>query len=127
VTGFTTLPLRVASFIGFGFSLFGFATLGYTIGRYFIHGGSVPGFPFLASIISIFSGTQLFALGILGEYLARMHFRLMDRPSYAIHYSADRNRNESEVERPEPNHSGHLAKATQGPVSSIAAVSSRDL
>jgi glycosyltransferase involved in cell wall biosynthesis len=86
VTGFTTLPLRVASFTGFGFSLFGFGILGYTIGRYFIYGGSVPGFPFLASIISIFSGTQLFALGILGEYLARMHFRLMDRPSYAIRH-----------------------------------------
>ncbi|MRS05894.1 glycosyltransferase, partial [bacterium] len=39
---------------------------------------------FLASIISIFAGAQLFALGILGEYLARMHFRLMDKPSYVV-------------------------------------------
>src|SRR5437660_1245321 len=52
--------------------------------RYFLSGSGVPGFPFLASIIAIFSGTQLFALGIIGEYLARMHFRMMDRPSYAI-------------------------------------------
>ena len=43
----------------------------------------MPGFPFLASVIAIFSGAQLFALGIIGEYLARMHFRTMDRPTYA--------------------------------------------
>jgi undecaprenyl-phosphate 4-deoxy-4-formamido-L-arabinose transferase len=35
-------------------------------------------------MISIFSGAQLFALGIFGEYLARMHFRSMDRPPYLI-------------------------------------------
>ena len=44
----------------------------------------MPGFPFLASVIAIFSGAQLFALGIIGEYLARMHFRMMDRPTYAV-------------------------------------------
>ena len=50
----------------------------------FIQGGSIPGFPFLASTIAIFSGAQLFALGIIGEYLARMHFRMMERPTYAV-------------------------------------------
>jgi undecaprenyl-phosphate 4-deoxy-4-formamido-L-arabinose transferase len=60
------------------------AVLLYVIGRYLVLGYSVPGFPFLASTIAIFSGVQLFALGIIGEYLARMHFRLMDRPSYVI-------------------------------------------
>ena len=42
---------------------------------YLTNGSAVPGFAFLASIIAIFSGAQLFALGIIGEYLARMHFR----------------------------------------------------
>ena len=49
-----------------------------------ITGVAVPGFPFLASIIIIFSGAQLFALGIIGEYLARMYARSMDRPAYLI-------------------------------------------
>ncbi len=84
ITGFTVLPLQIASLMGFAFSFFGFLVLAYVIGRYLIQGGSVPGFPFLASTIAIFSGVQLFALGIIGEYLARMHFRLMDRPSYII-------------------------------------------
>ena len=51
--------------------------------RYFFE-GSIPGFPFLASIIAIFSGAQLFALGVIGEYLARIHFRTMNRPAYIV-------------------------------------------
>jgi undecaprenyl-phosphate 4-deoxy-4-formamido-L-arabinose transferase len=84
MTGFSTVPLQFASIVGFLFTLFGAGVLFYVIGRYFLSGDAVPGFPFLASIIAIFSGAQLFALGIIGEYLARMHFRMMDRPSYAI-------------------------------------------
>jgi undecaprenyl-phosphate 4-deoxy-4-formamido-L-arabinose transferase len=84
VTGFSTLPLQLASLIGFAFTLIGLAILIYVVGRYLIQGGSVPGFPFLASIIAIFSGAQLFALGIIGEYLARMHLRLMERPAYTV-------------------------------------------
>ena len=52
--------------------------------RYFTSGTTVPGFPFLASIIAIFSGAQMFALGIIGEYLGRMHGRLLDRSPYTI-------------------------------------------
>jgi undecaprenyl-phosphate 4-deoxy-4-formamido-L-arabinose transferase len=78
------LPLRLASFVGFALTLFGVAVLVYVIGRLVIEGRSVPGFPFLASIIAIFSGAQLFALGIIGEYLARMHFRSMERPVYVV-------------------------------------------
>jgi undecaprenyl-phosphate 4-deoxy-4-formamido-L-arabinose transferase len=84
MTGFSTVPLQFASMVGFLFTLFGFAVLVYVLGRYLLHGGSVPGFPFLASIIALFSGAQLFALGIIGEYLARMHFRMMERPSYVV-------------------------------------------
>lgn len=84
MTGFSSLPLQLASIIGFTFTLFGIGVLAYVVGRYLIYGYSVPGFPFLASTIAIFSGAQLFALGIIGEYLARMHFRMMDRPTYVI-------------------------------------------
>jgi undecaprenyl-phosphate 4-deoxy-4-formamido-L-arabinose transferase len=82
MTGFSTLPLQIASVAGLTFSLFGLAILFYVLARFALEGSEVPGFPFLASIIAIFSGVQLFALGIIGEYLARMHFRTMDRPPY---------------------------------------------
>jgi undecaprenyl-phosphate 4-deoxy-4-formamido-L-arabinose transferase len=84
MTGFSTVPLQMASMIGFVFTLFGVGVLLYVTGRYLIQGGSVAGFPFLASIIAIFSGAQLFALGIIGEYLARMHFRSMGQPPSVI-------------------------------------------
>jgi undecaprenyl-phosphate 4-deoxy-4-formamido-L-arabinose transferase len=87
MTGFSVLPLQLASLIGFLFTFFGILVLIYVVGRYLIQGGVVPGFPFLASTIAIFSGAQLFALGIIGEYLARMHFRIMDKPSYLIRQS----------------------------------------
>ena len=87
LTGFSTFPLRIASLIGFFFTFFGIVVFGYVIGRYLVLGYSVPGFPFLASIIAIFAGAQLFALGIIGEYLARMYFRSMERPSYAVRES----------------------------------------
>jgi undecaprenyl-phosphate 4-deoxy-4-formamido-L-arabinose transferase len=89
MTGFGTFPLQLASVVGFAFTLFGMGVLAYVVGRYFLQGDSVPGFPFLASIIAIFSGAQLFALGILGEYLARMHFRLMEKPAYVVRRSLE--------------------------------------
>jgi undecaprenyl-phosphate 4-deoxy-4-formamido-L-arabinose transferase len=84
MTGYSTLPLRISSGIGFLFTFFGIGVFLYTLIRYLIYGGVVPGFTFTASLIAIFSGAQLFALGILGEYIARMHYRLMDKPSYTI-------------------------------------------
>lgn len=84
MTGFSVLPLQLASVVGFAFTLFGVAVLVYVVGRYLLFGSTVAGFPFLASIIAIFSGAQLFALGIIGEYLARIHFRTMNQPAYTV-------------------------------------------
>lgn len=89
MTGFSTLPLQLASILGFACTGFGILILVWVIGRLVIEGGSPPGFPFLASTIAIFSGAQLFALGIMGEYLARIHFRTMDRPTYVTKESED--------------------------------------
>jgi undecaprenyl-phosphate 4-deoxy-4-formamido-L-arabinose transferase len=87
LTGYSTLPLRLASFIGFFMTLFGFGVFVYVLFVYLAL-GSLPGFPFLASIIALFSGAQMFTLGIFGEYLARIFDRSMDRPSYIIRESA---------------------------------------
>jgi glycosyltransferase involved in cell wall biosynthesis len=84
LTGFSTRPLQIASIIGFSFALFGAFLLGFVLLRWLTLGSIVPGFIFLSSIIAIFSGAQLLALGIIGEYLSRMHSRTMDRPPYLI-------------------------------------------
>jgi len=84
MTGFSTLPLQIATYVGFAFTLLGFLLLAFVLGRFLLSGASVPGFPFLACIISIFSGAQLFAIGIIGEYLARMYVRTSEQPAYVI-------------------------------------------
>lgn len=84
VTGYSTRPLRLMSWLGFAISAFGFALLVYVLTRFAIEPTDVEGFTFLAAAISLFSGAQLLSLGVAGEYLARMHFRTMGRPAYAI-------------------------------------------
>ncbi|MFO1008492.1 MAG: glycosyltransferase family 2 protein [Planctomycetota bacterium] len=84
MTGFSTLPLQLASWIGFVLSAVGIALVIFLVVLRVFTAHPVEGFTFLASLITIFSGAQLFALGIIGEYLARMHFRMMDRPTYAV-------------------------------------------
>jgi undecaprenyl-phosphate 4-deoxy-4-formamido-L-arabinose transferase len=91
LTSYTTLPLRLASVLGFLFTFLGLLVLVYVLITYFT-AGSVPGFPFQASIVAVFSGAQLFALGIIGEYLARMFERTGGRQAYTIGRTTDENR-----------------------------------
>ena len=84
VTGFTSLPLQLASMTGFVCTVFGILVLAWVLGRTLIFGIAVPGFAFLASIVAIFSGAQLFGIGIIGEYLSRIHARALDRPVYVV-------------------------------------------
>lgn len=84
VTGYSTRPLRVTAWLGFLSAALGLGILSYVIGRYMLVGTNVAGFPFLASIIALFSGAQLLALGIIGEYLARIHMRMLGQPTYVI-------------------------------------------
>ncbi|NOT63039.1 MAG: glycosyltransferase family 2 protein [Acidobacteria bacterium] len=84
ITGFSVLPLQISSLIGFAFTLIGFVLLTYVGFRALTQSSELWGFYVLAAMITIFAGAQLFALGIIGEYLARMHFRMMERPTYTI-------------------------------------------
>lgn len=89
-TGYSTLPLRLASVLGLVMALFGVFILMFVLLRPLFSGETVAGFPFLASIIAIFAGTQLISLGIIGEYLGRMHFRIMGKPTYLIAEASDK-------------------------------------
>lgn len=84
VTGYSTAPLRIATGLGLTTVALSAVILFWVLGSRMINGSSVPGFPFLAATIAIFSGTQLVVLGIIGQYIGRMHFRVMNKPSYII-------------------------------------------
>jgi undecaprenyl-phosphate 4-deoxy-4-formamido-L-arabinose transferase len=83
-TTFRTWPLRLASLVGFVVMLLGLAALVFVLGSYLVTGQPLSLFRFFASIIAIFSGAQLFTLGILGEYVARIHHRVLREPSYVV-------------------------------------------
>lgn len=94
ITGFSVLPLRFASILGLTMTAFGFLILVYIIiSQLLAFQFEIPGFTFTASIISIFAGAQMLTLGIIGEYLARMHLRLMNKPAYVIQQSTQTKEN----------------------------------
>ena len=83
-TGYSVVPLRLATTLGSIVTILGFVMFLWVTLRPLLTGVSVPGFPLLAASLAIFSGTQLLVLGILGEYIGKMHFRVMNKPSYVI-------------------------------------------
>jgi undecaprenyl-phosphate 4-deoxy-4-formamido-L-arabinose transferase len=89
MTGFSTLPLKLASLIGFSSAVLGVCLFVYVLLKFMIVGGQVPGFSFLASTLLIFSGAQLVAIGIMGEYLARIFSRTLDQPVYLVSETTD--------------------------------------
>lgn len=83
-TSYSIRPLRLATTLGFLTTLFGLLMLIWVVGNALFVGDSVPGFPFLAASIAVFSGVQLVVLGILGEYLGKIHFRAMNKPTFSV-------------------------------------------
>lgn len=89
VTSFSVYPLRLTSAIGLLTILTGLGIFGFSLVRFWIIGREAPGFMFLTSTIVLFSGVQLLSLGVLGEYIARIHVGLMNRPVYIIREESD--------------------------------------
>ena len=86
LTGFTESPLRVMLWSGIiiclGAGLYGFAWLVVYLGGW---SNSIPGYPSLLLFILFFGGLNLAALGIIGEYLARIYREVKRRPPYLIY------------------------------------------
>ncbi len=80
--GFSTLPLRLVSYVGLVVGGIGGILFVWVLVQYLLLGSDVPGFAFLASAIAVFSGVQLVSLGVLGEYVARLYSGSLGRPPY---------------------------------------------
>lgn len=84
VTGYGVGPLKIATLMGFLFGLVGLSLMVVVVVNYATGETTVAGFTTIASMIALFSGAQLISLGIIGEYLGRLHFRTMGKPTYLI-------------------------------------------
>lgn len=71
IASFTTIPLRVWSYLGLLISLFAFGYAALFLLKTLLFGIDVPGFPTLIISVMFFAGVQLLSLGIIGEYLGR--------------------------------------------------------
>ena len=84
VASFSTIPLRVWSYLGLLISLFAFCYAMVILVKTLIYGVDVPGFPSLIISVMFFAGVQLISLGVLGEYLGRMYEEVKGRPLFLV-------------------------------------------
>lgn len=84
VTGYSITPLKLVTMLGLATALLGFGLLVIVLVLFFTGRTEVAGFTTIASMVALFAGAQMAAIGILGEYLGRLHFRSMNRPTYVI-------------------------------------------
>ena len=84
IVSFSTVPLFIASVIGFVFCLFSFIYFLITIFKQLIYKEAVPGYASMMSIILFCFGLTFMLLGIIGQYLAQMYLEIKHRPKYII-------------------------------------------
>ena len=84
ITSFSTIPLRVWTYIGGLVSLYALATAVYFLVRTLLFGTDLPGYPSLIVSVMFFAGVQLMSLGILGEYIGRIFAEVKRRPLYVV-------------------------------------------
>ena len=84
IVSFTTAPLHIATIIGIFFSIIAFLSIIVIVIKTLLFGDPVEGWPSTISIILFLSGIQLFAAGIIGEYLAKIYLESKKRPLYII-------------------------------------------
>lgn len=88
-TNFSIIPLQLVSFLGIFFASVGFSLSLVYLLKYLIWGVPVPGFTSVIIGITMFSGVQMLSLGLIGEYLGRIHLNINSKPQYFIRESLE--------------------------------------
>ncbi len=84
ITGFTLMPLKIATYLGLLVAVFALVFGGQLIVRTLLFGNQVPGYPSLMAVILFLGGVQLMTLGVIGEYLGRVFNETKQRPLYLV-------------------------------------------
>jgi polyisoprenyl-phosphate glycosyltransferase len=84
ITSFSAAPLKIASYVGFVTALIAFGFGIYFLAKTLLYGDVARGFPTLVVLVLFLGGLQLMALGIIGEYIARMFVEVKQRPLYLV-------------------------------------------
>ena len=102
LTAFSTLPLRIWTYVGLVVSAFAFVVGSYELGRVLLFGIELPGYASIITSVLFLGGLQLIATGILGEYLARIFTEVKGRPLFVVRerIGFDTDTAEPQVRRP---------------------------
>ena len=84
ITSFSTVPLRMWTYVGSLIAIAAFFYALYLIVKTLVFGAETPGFASLMSAILFASGVQLMGIGILGEYIGRVYAEVKGRPAYIV-------------------------------------------
>lgn len=84
VTGFSTAPLRVATYLGLATAGLAFLFALWVVVKALLLGDPVAGWPTMMAVILLLGGVQLIALGMIGEYLGRLYEEAKQRPLYLV-------------------------------------------
>jgi len=87
ITSFSDVPLRLVRDVGFVVSIFAFVVILYAIFSHFVLKQTITGWSSLIISSMFIGGIQLFAIGIIGEYISRINTNLLNRPLYIINES----------------------------------------
>jgi dolichol-phosphate mannosyltransferase len=83
ITGFSTRPLRLASYLGIFAGLGALALMAYVMGSWLVH-RTVPGWTSLMAVVLMMGSAQLIVLGVLGEYFGRLYMEAKTRPLFIV-------------------------------------------
>jgi glycosyltransferase involved in cell wall biosynthesis len=89
LVGYSTTPLRLVTWFGFLVGFAGLALFARLLWQYYRGDTTVAGFTTIASLIAIVAAVQMIAIGVLGEYVGRIHAGGMGRPTYVIRERTD--------------------------------------
>ena len=91
ITSSSVAPLLLSTYIGLFFCFIAFIAIVFIIVKTIIYGDPVSGWPSLACIVLFLGGIQLFFLGVIGNYLSKIHLEVKNRPVYIIKEEEDKN------------------------------------
>lgn len=90
ITSFTTAPLRIATLIGLLVAVWALGYMVWIILKVLVWGDPVAGYPTIMTVMLFLGAIQLIAIGILGEYVARIFIETKNRPTYLINEYKER-------------------------------------
>lgn len=90
ITSFSTVPLRVWTYLGLGVSLFALAFALFIVLRTLLFGIDIPGYASMIVVALFLGGVQLIGIGVIGEYVGRIYLETKGRPVYLVRERIER-------------------------------------